>query len=117
MSHCERLLHGIAVDEERLAEAVIREVAPRGAYYLGHDHTAKYFREELWSPALADRRVPMAWVKDPVTMIDRARAQAKRVAAEAENQCPLTDEQRNRVLEIVAEADALAQDSTRRMVG
>lgn len=104
MSYFERLLQGIAVTDDKLAEDVICEVAPRGAYYLNHDHTARHFREELWLPELVDRRVPMAWAHDPATMLDNARVKAKRVAAQAENQCPLSDEQRRRVHEIVAEA-------------
>ncbi len=105
MSYLERLVKGVVVDADRLAEEVICEVAPRGAYFLNHDHTAKHFREEFWLPDLVDRRVPMAWAGDPRTMLDNARAKAKRVAAEAQNQCPLTDEQKRQVLEIVAEAD------------
>jgi len=37
-------------------------------------------------------------------MLDNARAKAKRVAATAENQCPLTDEQKRQVEGVVAEA-------------
>jgi trimethylamine--corrinoid protein Co-methyltransferase len=106
MSYFERLLQGVTVDAETLAEEVICEVAPRGAYFLNHDHTARHFRREFWLPELVDRRVPMAWAQDPRTMLDNARAKAQRVAAEAENQCPLTDEQRRHVEALVADADA-----------
>jgi trimethylamine---corrinoid protein Co-methyltransferase len=109
MSYFERLIQGVAVDAETIAEEVICEVAPRGAYFLNHDHTAKHFRQETWLPELVDRRVPMAWAQDPTTMIDNARAKARRVAAEAENQCPLTDEQKRQVAAIVAEADSRAR--------
>lgn len=106
MSYFERLLQGIAVDAEKLAEEVIVAVAPRGAYFLNQEHTAAHFREECWLPELVDRRVPMAWRDDPRTMLDNARAKAQRVAAEAQNQCPLTDEQKRQVAAIVAGADA-----------
>lgn len=109
MGHFERLLRGIEVDEEHLAEDVIKEVAPRGAYYLNQDHTARHFRQELYNPELVDRRVPMAWLTAPAEFVDNARAKAKRVAAEAQNQCPLSDEQKKRVAAIVAEAAAVAQ--------
>ncbi len=105
MSYFERLLQGIVVDEETLAEEVICEVAPRGAYFLNHEHTARHFRRETWLPELLDRRAPLAWMQNPVTMLDSARAKARRVAAAAENQCPLTEEQQRRVNDIVAEAD------------
>ena len=104
MGYFERLLQGIAVDAEKLAEEVICEIAPKGAYFLNQEHTARHFREELWLPELVDRRVPMAWAQDPRTMLDNARAKAKRVAATAENQCPLTDEQKRQVEGVVAEA-------------
>ncbi len=104
MSYFERLLQGIAVDAEKLAEEVICEIAPQGAYFLNQEHTARHFREELWLPELVDRRVPMAWAQEPRTMLDNARAKAKRVAAEAVNHCPLTDEQKRQVAAIMAEA-------------
>lgn len=104
MGYFERLVQGIAVDGDRLAEDVIAEVAPRGAYFLNHDHTARYFREELWLPELLDRRVPMAWAQDPRTLLDNARAKARRLAAAAENQCPLSDEQRRQIRAIMDEA-------------
>jgi len=53
-----------------------------------------------------DRRFPSAWMQDERTMLDRARDKALRMSESAENQCPLTDEQRRQVAEIVAEADA-----------
>jgi trimethylamine:corrinoid methyltransferase-like protein len=106
MSYFERLLQGIIVDPDRLAEELICEIAPTGAYYLNHEHTARYFRQELWLPELVDRRVPMAWAADPVTMLDNARAKARRIAATAPNQCPLTEEQQRQVRAILADADA-----------
>jgi hypothetical protein len=48
----------------------------------------------------------MAWAQDPRTMLDNARAKARRIAAEAENQCPLSDEEKRQVAAIVAEARA-----------
>jgi len=98
MSHFQRLLDGI------IAEEVIAEVAPRGAYFLGHDHTAEHFRTELWLPELVDSQVPMAWVQNPVTMLDSARDKARRLVATAENKCPLSDEQRRQVAAIVEDA-------------
>ncbi|MGE5530566.1 MAG: trimethylamine methyltransferase family protein, partial [Bacteroidota bacterium] len=111
MKHFERLLQGVEVDEERLAEEVIKEVAPRGAYYLNHDHTAKFFRSELYMYELVDRRVPMAWLTDPANLLDNARAKARRIAAEAHNQCPLTDDQKQQVQSIMADGAAVAQSA------
>jgi len=104
MSHFQRLLDGIEVTAETIAEEVIAEVAPRGAYFLGEDHTAEHFKSELWLPELVDSQVPMAWVEDPVTMVDNARAKARKLVETSENKCPLSDEERRQVEEIVADA-------------
>lgn len=109
MRHFERLLQGIEVTPETIAEEVICEVAPRGAYFLNHEHTAEHFRRELFLPELIDSNVPMAWIDDPRTMVDNARARALRLIATAENRCPLTDEERAQVRAIVADAERVAE--------
>jgi len=101
----QRFVDGVEVDEERLAEEVIAQVAPQGARFLEQPHTAQFFRTELWTPELLDRRLATAWIRDPQTMVDRARAKALRLLAEAPNQCPLSGEQRRAIRAIVAEAD------------
>ena len=57
----ERLYRGFAVDEETLALPVIRDVGP-GGNYLGHEHTVRHFREELWFPRILDRQYFDHWV-------------------------------------------------------
>jgi trimethylamine---corrinoid protein Co-methyltransferase len=108
VSWLERLLEGVAVDAETLAEDVIAEVAPRGAYYLGHDHTAQHFRKELWLAELVDRRPAAAWRLDPTDLVETARNKARRMAEAAENQCPLSEEQKRQIMAIAAEARAKA---------
>ncbi len=110
VSHLQRVLKGIRVDAETIAEEVIAEVAPRGAYFLGDEHTARHFREELWLPELVDTRVPMAWMSEPQTMVDNARAKALRLLETAENKCPLSEEQKRQVREVVADADRLVSE-------
>ncbi len=113
MSYFERLLQGITVDEERLAEQVICDIAPQGARFIETEHTAKFFREELWLPELLDRRLPMAWARDTVTMLDNARRKAKQLIETAPNRCPLSDEQKREVARIVAAADREVAATTR----
>jgi trimethylamine--corrinoid protein Co-methyltransferase len=105
MQYFERLLQGLNTDPERLAEEVIAEVAPRGAYFLEHPHTLRYYRDELWFPELMDRRVPAAWMRDPRTMLDHARDKALRLLATAPNRCPLTADQRRELEQIAAAAE------------
>lgn len=103
--HLQWFADGGAVDAERLAEEVIAQAAPQEARFLEQPHTAQFFRTELWIPELLDRRLATAWIQDPQTMRDRARAQARRLLAEAPNQGPLAEEQRRAIREVVAEAD------------
>lgn len=110
VSWLRRLSEGITVDAETLAEEVIAQVAPTGAYYLGHEHTALHFRSELWLTTLMDRRPAAAWRLNPSDMLETARNKARRMAAEAENQCPLSEEQKRQIRQIAAEAQAKSQE-------
>ena len=104
-SYFERLVRGITVSAETIAEEVIREVAPTGARYLQHPHTLSHYREELWLPQLVDRRMASAWEQDPRTMVDNARAKARRLVQTAENRCPLDESQKAEIGRILERAD------------
>jgi trimethylamine--corrinoid protein Co-methyltransferase len=104
-SYFQRLLEGIRVTPETIAEEVIAEVAPTGARYLEHDHTLKHFRHELWLPELSDRRMAAAWRVQPTTMLDNARAKARRLMETAVNRCPLDERQKSEIQRILATAD------------
>ncbi|NUP99814.1 MAG: trimethylamine methyltransferase family protein [Armatimonadetes bacterium] len=105
MEYLQRLLDGLAVDEERLAEEVIATVSPTGARFMEHEHTLRHFRAELFSPQLADRRVAGAWIGDPLEMVERARSRARELVRTAPNRCPLSEADRRAIAQIVAEAD------------
>ena len=96
---------GFEVNQETLAEELIAETAPEGARFMETLHTAEHYRHESWFPELTDRRVPMTWVKDPSDMIDRARAKALKLEAEAQSQCPLDDAQQKAIRDVLDEAD------------
>ena len=109
MQYFQRLLDGVEVDEERLAEEVICQVAPGGARFMEHEHTLKYFKEELFSPDLADRQVAAAWFDgNPKGMLDRARARATQLLDAAPNQCPLSDADRAEIQRVLDAADRQA---------
>ena len=99
------LAKGFEVDPERIAEEVICEVAPKGAYYLGHEHTFRHFRDVQWFPELADRRITAAWMQDPSTMLEHARRKALHLLETAPNQCTLEDAQRRELQRILDAAD------------
>ena len=58
-----RFLKGIEVDEEHLAEEVIREVGP-GGNYLAEEHTMEFFRDEVWFARLANRENYETWTEN-----------------------------------------------------
>ena len=65
---CDELLHmikhvirGIPVDDDMLAVDVIRE-AGHGGSFLQTDHTLRYFRSELYFPALFRRQTIDQWI-------------------------------------------------------
>ncbi len=63
MAGIERMARELVVNEDTLAEDVIQEVG-HGGSFLGHDHTFKHFRKELWMPALLERRTWDLWEED-----------------------------------------------------
>jgi len=108
------LFREVKVDEERIGEEVILNTAPRGAYYLDTDHTARFFREEMWLSQLMDFRNPLGWMKDPSDMIARAREKARQMVKTARNQCPLSEGQKAEIRRLVAAADKEAAGTGRR---
>ncbi len=62
-----RVLRGIAVSDETLAVEVIREVGHRGSY-LGHDHTVRHFRQEMYFPRLFRRQTIEQWIEGGAKM-------------------------------------------------
>lgn len=62
ISYVDRLMQGIACDDDRLALEVVRRVGPGGTF-LREEHTALHFREELWFPELLDRNYFEIWTK------------------------------------------------------
>ncbi len=73
-----RFLAGIQVSDETLALDVIQELGPSGNY-LTHDHTAQWFRKELFFPVLFRRQSIDTWVEGgarPVVDLAHERVEA-----------------------------------------
>jgi len=111
------LLREVDLDDDHVGLDTILATAPRGAFFLNTGHTSRFFREESWLPAFLDHRPPLTWARDPVDMIDQARRRARQLAAEAENQCPLSEHDRKAIRQLVAEADAVALSRSGRAPG
>lgn len=63
IGHARRLFKGIDVDQEHLAYDTIKAVGPNGNF-LGEEHTFKFFRDEVWTPEISERRSYEEWEAD-----------------------------------------------------
>jgi len=105
VSAMNKLAEGFTVDAETLAEELIKEVAPKGADFAATDHTLRHFRQVQWFPELMDRRLATAYMKDPLTMLERAKSKALHLRDKAPNLCPLDEEQKEELTKLLAVAD------------
>lgn len=105
------MLREVSADDEHIGLESILETAPRGAYFMATEHTAGFFREESFFPAFVDQRAPLAWAQNPTDMIDKARQRARDWFATAENQCPLSDDQRRQIQALVTAADRVVREN------
>ena len=72
-----RIIKGTEVNDETLAVDVIKEVGPEGNF-LGHKHTLKHIRDELYLPTIFDRAPEAAWAKagsKPIHQVAKEKAQ------------------------------------------
>jgi trimethylamine---corrinoid protein Co-methyltransferase len=76
-----RFIGGIQVTDETLALDVIQEVGHTGNY-LTHDHTAQWFRKELFFPVLFRRQSIDAWVDNGARpVVDVAHERVEQILA------------------------------------
>jgi len=103
IAYVERVMGGVAVDEERLGVEVVREVGPGGTF-LAEMHTVEHFRQELWFPELLDREYWDNWKeKGARTMHDRCVEEKDRLL-EAHEVSPLEDDTESEVRRILSAA-------------
>lgn len=63
ISMAKRYCHGVEVDDERIGFDTVAAVGP-GGNFLGEEHTFNFFRSDVWTPTLFERRPYDAWVSD-----------------------------------------------------
>ncbi len=68
--HIKRILQGFEVNADTLAVEVIRQVGYGGSF-LGHPHTSRYFRKELFFPVLFKRQTVDEWLKAGGKTVDQ----------------------------------------------
>lgn len=69
----DRMLHGVQIDEQRLAVSVIGDIGP-GGMYLKHPHTRNWMGNEYYSPKISEKSTYSEWEKKGKTdVVKRAR--------------------------------------------
>ena len=102
----EGLFRDVSLDDAHIGLDSILETAPTGGRYMESMHTAEHFREECWLPSLMGYQAFATWAHNPTDMIANARQQARALYESAENRCPLSEEQKRQIREVVRDADA-----------
>lgn len=77
-----RALEGIDINDETLAVDVIGKVGP-GGHFLSQEHTKKYYKREVYYPAIFNRATYQTWVKaGSRDLREMARDRAKKILKE-----------------------------------
>ena len=58
-----RIARGIEVNEDALATALIKKLAPLHGHFMGEKHTLEHMRSERYVPKLSDKRTRGQWEK------------------------------------------------------
>jgi len=104
ISYVESVMREIEFSNDTLGLAEIAAVAKGGKTFLDRDHTVEHFRQELWVPALLDRRYYQDWWESgTLSMEDRCR-QRKEHILRTHNPEPISAELERSLDEIVSAA-------------
>jgi trimethylamine--corrinoid protein Co-methyltransferase len=106
MAGIERIARELVVNEETLAFDVIKAVG-HGGGFLGHPHTLKNFRRELWQPKLLERRSWDQWAKEGSREIFKVAEQKVLEILEAEPVNRLPVELEREIDRVVQNAQAM----------
>jgi trimethylamine--corrinoid protein Co-methyltransferase len=78
LSHVQRMIRGVEVNEETLGFEAIREAVTGEGHFLGGAHTMAAMQRDYFYPALADRDDPRTWAdKGAPAIWEIARAKAR----------------------------------------
>jgi trimethylamine--corrinoid protein Co-methyltransferase len=109
-----RFLAGVRVDDETLAVNVLDDVGP-GGNFIGHKHTVRNLRSELWFPRLIDRTRYEVWKEaGSKTLGDRVRQRVTDIIA-THKVPPLPDDVDTGIDRILADADKRASSEQTRL--
>ena len=63
LSHVNRMIRGVEVNEETLGFEAIKAVVTGEGHFLGSDHTMAAMQRDYFYPTLADRNDPASWAE------------------------------------------------------
>lgn len=63
LSHINRMIRGIEVNEDTLGFEAIKSAATGEGHFLGSDHTMAAMQRDYFYPLLADRNAPSVWME------------------------------------------------------
>jgi len=97
------LLRGVQVSDDTLALDVIREIG-HGGNFLTHDHTASFFRKELYFPFLFRRLTIDQWeARGGKSILEEAHQNVKDILSTA-GPAPLPDGADEELQRVLAQA-------------
>jgi trimethylamine--corrinoid protein Co-methyltransferase len=95
-----RIMRGLEISPETLAEDVIKQVGP-GGQYITHAHTLAHFKNEFWFPTLSSRDNVQSWQEKGCPEL-RQILKDKAISILKEHKTsPLSDEIFNKIHEIL----------------
>ncbi|MEG0874897.1 MAG: trimethylamine methyltransferase family protein [Clostridiales bacterium] len=98
-----RLRQGVSVNADFLAYDTVKEVGP-GGNYLAATHTFEYFRKEIWSPQISERRSYEEWEADGKKDLEEVISEKIVDILDNHKVAPLSDE-------VIAKLDAIIAKS------
>lgn len=99
-----RVLRGIVIDEEKLAEKLIMKVGIGGSF-LKEIFTAKHYRSEFFIPRLFDKRDRIAWTNLGSKRVEQvASEEARKILAE-HSPMPLEREEKGEIEQLMKELE------------
>ncbi|MCX8082547.1 MAG: trimethylamine methyltransferase family protein [bacterium] len=105
ISAIKEFVKGFDISDETIGEDLIKEISVRGAYFLDSMHTFQYYRRYGWISELMDTQFPSAWINNPKEMLDNAREKARELIKNAPNRCPLDENKKKELLNLLKIAD------------
>jgi trimethylamine---corrinoid protein Co-methyltransferase len=103
ISYVESSMRDLDISDEALGLDVIDKAGPGGTF-IDTQHTAEYFRQELWFPRLLNREYYQAWHDAGAESTeDRCKAETKRILADHEPE-PISDDLDRALADIVEAA-------------